>query len=247
MSIGPIFIVGSLAAIIAGIAQSSIGFGMAMIMSPCVMLVLEPIAVVPTILLVNIINSILVTWRYWHHVQLRSVLPLTIGGIVGFTIGLRVLIYLNPNTMRLLVGVFVLTFTTILWRGWRRPVEEKPWITMPIGIISGFAGGTTSMSGPPVILFLTNQGHERDHFRATLIAYFTILNLYGITRFFLMGALTPTVLSYAGTLIPATLLGTFLGIRYGNRIPEKQFKKVILLLLFIIGCILVVNSVRKLL
>lgn len=240
-----LFIVGSLAAVIAGLAQSSIGFGMAMIMSPCVMLVLEPVAVVPTILLVNILNSLLVTWRYWHHVQLKSVLPLAVGGIVGFTIGIQVLLYLNPNTMRLLVGLFVLTFTTILWRGWRRPVEEKPWITMPIGVVSGFAGGTTSMSGPPVILFLANQGHERDHFRATLIAYFTIINVYGIIRFFTMGALTSEVLTYAGALIPATLAGTTLGILYGGRIPEKTFKNLIFILLAFIGATLVYNSLRS--
>ena len=239
-----IFIIGSAAAVLAGLAQSSIGFGMAMIMSPCVMLVLKPTAVVPTILLVNILNSIIVTWRYRHHVQLRSVLPLAAGGIVGFTVGIQVLVYLNPNTMRLLVGLFVLTFTTIMWRGWRRPVEEKPWITMPIGLVSGFAGGTTSMSGPPVILFLANQGHARDHFRATLIAYFTIINIYGIIRFYTLGLLTTEVLAYAGALIPATLVGTTLGILYGGRVPEHRFKRIIFMLLVFIGCTLVYNSLR---
>lgn len=71
----PFFIVGSITALVAGAAQSSIGFGFSMIMAPCIMLVLEPVAVVPTILLVDVLNCILVTLRYRRHVHIRMVIP----------------------------------------------------------------------------------------------------------------------------------------------------------------------------
>lgn len=241
----PFFIVGSITALIAGAAQSSIGFGFSMIMAPCIMLVLEPMAVVPTILLVDVLNCILVTLRYRRHVHIRMVIPLTIGGMIGFAAGIQVLTRANPDTMRLLVGALVLVFTVVLWSGWRRPVRESLWLTLPVGMASGFAGGTTSMSGPPVVLFMANQGHHQDIFRANLIAYFSLIEIYGIANLWWEGALNRGIVVNATILLPAMLLGTALGFWLGPRIPEKAFRNLIFLLLLIIGTVLVANSLAS--
>lgn len=238
------FIVGSIAALIAGAAQSSIGFGLSMIMAPCIMLVLPPLTVVPTILLVDVLNCVLVTIRYRRHVHIHMVIPLAIGGIIGFAAGIQVLTRVDQNIMRLLVGGLVLTFTAVLWSGWRKPVREMPWITLPIGMASGFAGGTTTMSGPPIVLFMANQGHAPDLSRANMIAYFALIEIYGIANLWWAGALNREVVTNAAILIPAMLLGTALGFLLGPRIPEKTFKNLIFLLLFIIGTVLIITSLR---
>ncbi len=239
------FLIGSLAAVVAGAAQSSLGFGMSMIMAPCLMFVLEPAAVVPTILLVDVFNCMLVTFRYRRHVHIRMVIPLTVGGILGVAAGIQVLTRVDPDTMRLLVGLLVLVFTVVLWSGWRRPVTESLWVTLPVGLASGFAGGTTSMSGPPVVLFMANQGHHQDIFRANLIAYFSLIEIYAIVNFWWAGALSREIVSHSAVLIPAMLLGTGIGFLLGPRIPEKIFRNLIFVVLLIIGTILVVNSLRS--
>lgn len=235
-------IIGSISALVAGMAQSSIGFGMSMIMAPCIMLVLDPVTAVPTILLVDVLNCILVTLRYRRHVRVRMVVPLAVGGILGFAAGIQVLTRVDADTMRLLVGTLVLVFTGILWSGWRKPVKESLWVTLPVGMASGFAGGTTSMSGPPAVLFMANQGHPPDLFRANLIAYFSLIELYGIAHFWWAGALTGEVVGNAAVLIPAMLLGTAAGFLLGPRIPERAFRNLIFLVLLVIGIALVVNS-----
>ncbi len=240
-----IVIIGSLAAFVAGVAQSTLGFGMAMIMAPCIMLVLEPMAVVPTILLVNILNSMIVMVRFRRFIHWRQVLPLSAGGIAGFTLGIQLLAYLDPNYSRLFVGLLVLTFTAILWSGWRRPMRETVWTLVPVGLVSGFVGGSTSMSGPPVILFLANQGAHRDHFRANLICYFTITNVYGILRFLHLGAFTGEIVRYAAVFIPATLLGTAAGMLLGGRIPEAAFRRIVFVVLLLIAAMLIINSLRS--
>lgn len=235
-------LIGSIVTVVAGTAQSSIGFGMSMIMAPCLMLVLDPVSVVPTILLVDVINCVLVTLRYRGHVRPRMVVPLAIGGILGFAAGIQVLTRVDPDTMRMLVGVLVLVFTAVLWSGWRKPFRESLWVTLPVGMASGLAGGATSMSGPPVVLFMANQGHHQDLFRANLIAYFSLIEIYGIANFWWAGALTREVVVHAALLMPAMLLGTAVGFLLGPRIPEKVFRNIIFCLLLVIGIALVVNS-----
>ncbi|HOH28785.1 MAG TPA: sulfite exporter TauE/SafE family protein [Candidatus Hydrogenedentes bacterium] len=241
----PFFLIGSLTALAAGAAQSSIGFGFSMIMAPIIMLVMEPAAVVPTILLVDVFNCILVTLRYRRHIHIRMVVPLTVGGIIGMAAGIQVLTRVDPDTMRLLVGLLVLVFTVVLWSGWRRPVRESLWITLPVGMASGFAGGATTMSGPPVVLFMANQGHHQDVFRANLIAYFALIEIYGIGNLWWAGALSRDIVAHAGILIPSMLLGTGLGFFLGPRIPEKAFRNLIFAVLVIVGLVLVINSLGR--
>ena len=240
----PFVIIASLAAFIAGLTQSSLGFGMALILAPSIMLMIEPVAVVPTVLLMSLTNTSLVAVRSRHLIQWRLLLPLAVGGITGFTLGIRVLLLLDANAARLFVGLLVLVFTVVLWTGWRRPLPETPWTLIPVGFVSGFTGGATSIGGPPVALFLTNQNMPRDMFRANLVCYFCVISCYGIVRLTANGVLDASVALYALTLFPATVLGTVTGLVFGGRIPETMFRRAVFSLLFIMGVILVYNGAR---
>ena len=235
--------IGSLAAFTAGLAQSTLGFGMALIMAPCIMLVIEPIAVVPTILLMSAVNTFLVAVRSRHLIKWRLLLPLTAGGLVGFTLGLHALLMLDPNMARLFIGILVLAFTVVLWSGWRKPLPETPWMLVPVGFISGFTGGSTSISGPPVALFLANQNTPRDIFRTNLVSYFFILDCYGIIRLLLNGTIDKTVALYAVCMFPATLAGTLTGLYFGKRIPENAFMRAVFIVLLIMGSLLIYHSI----
>ena len=45
------------------------------------------------------------------------------------------------------------------------------------GFISGILHSSTTMSGPPVALFLASQGTKKEEFRANLTAYFFIFSI----------------------------------------------------------------------
>ncbi len=239
-----LLIIGSGAAFVAGLAQSSLGFGLALILAPCIMLVIEPVAVVPTVLLMSVTNTFLVAVRSRHLIKWRLLLPLAAGGLVGFTMGIRLLILLSPDMARIFIGALVLVFTMLLWMGWRRPLPETVWTLVPVGFVSGITGGATSIGGPPVALFLANQNTPRDMFRANLVCYFFVISSYGVVRLTLNGILDGRVALYAVSLLPATLLGTITGLYFGSRIPEQMFKRAVFSLLLIMGSILVYNGMR---
>ena len=221
-------VVGSVAALIAAMAQSCIGFGFSMILAPALLLVLDAKSVVPTVLLVDIFNCLLVSIRYREHILPRIVIPLAIGGVIGFAAGIRFLFHGDQHSLRLAMGIFVLVFTVLQWRGWRRPIREKLYTLLPVGFLSGLAGGASSMSGPPVVLFMANQDHNPHVFRASLISYFTFIEVYGIALFWWSGALTHEIIVNAAVLIPAMLFGSIMGFFLASHFPEHIFKKMIL-------------------
>ncbi len=239
-----LIIIGSAAAFVAGFTQSTLGFGMALVLAPFLMVMLEPVAVVPTVVLVSAANTLLVALRSRRLLKWRLLLPLSVGGIAGFSVGIHVLQLLNQDLARVCVGLLVLFFTVVLWSGWRYPLPETPWTLTPVGMASGFTGGVTSIGGPPVALFLANQNTPRDVFRANLVCYFFIISCYGIMRLTLNGILSGAVARYAGALVPATVLGTLAGLYVGVRIPETAFKRAVFGLLLIVGGVLVYNGLR---
>ena len=239
----PFFIVGSLASFSAGLAQSSLGFGMALIMAPCIALVIEPVAVVPTIVLMSTVNTFLVALRNKRMIKWRLLVPLSIGGLIGASLGLNVLLQLDPDIMRLFIGILVLTFTGILWSGWQHPLREKPWTILSVGFVSGFTGGATSISGPPVVLFLANQNMPRDVFRANLTSYFFLLNCFMITWLSWNDVMRGSIVLNAAALFPATLTGTLIGLYFGRRIPENAFRRAVFIVLLIMGSMLVYHGI----
>ena len=114
---------------------------------------------------------------------------------------------------------------------------------MSVGLVSGFTGGATSISGPPVVLFLANQDMPRDAFRANLTSYFFLLNCFMITWLSWNDVMSASIVLNAATLFPATLAGTFIGLYFGKRIPEKAFRRAIFIVLLIMGMLLVYHGI----
>jgi uncharacterized membrane protein YfcA len=113
---------------------------------------------------------------------------------------------------------------------------------LPVGMLSGLLGGSTSLSGPPVILFFANEGGGKQHFRGNLIAYFTLLNVGSILAFWAFGLLGAQVwLACLVYLIPL-LIGTFVGMWIARRVDELVFRRIVLALIAAIGIVLIASN-----
>ena len=98
------------------------------------------------------------------------------------------------------------------------PLRKPHFALYPVGFLGGFLNGSISIGGPPVILFLTSQGTSKDTFRANLAAYFALTGGLATLGFALVGLLTRDVMVYAAALVPAALLGIYVGVRLSTRI-----------------------------
>ncbi len=97
-----------------------------------------------------------------------------------------------------------------------------------VGLLSGLLGGATGLSGPPLVLFLTNQGTPKQVFRANLTTYFLALGLVRLVSYAAGGLLTAEVVRLAALLLPLALLGTEVGMRLAPRANEELFRRVTL-------------------
>jgi uncharacterized membrane protein YfcA len=114
--------------------------------------------------------------------------------------------------------------------GFRRQVPDEQRGFAAVGLISGLLNGSIKMAGPPVILFLTNQGLAKQPFRANLVCYFLFVNLATVPVFCLGGVMTAPVIRYAILLIPVLLVGVLTGNRLARVVAEARFRVIALVI-----------------
>jgi hypothetical protein len=240
----PQLLYGALAILFGALVQGATGFGIAFVAVPVLMFIMPPAAVPVVMVLLSLCNNTVVLWRAWRYVRFRLVLPLIISGVVGLPFGAWILKVLDPHYLKLGVGLGIVLMGVAMLLGWRRNLRHERTGLATVGLLGGVLHTSTALSGPPVILFLANQGVEKNEFRANLIAYFAVLNLFSIGVYWALGMLNGSIFSAALAYLLPLLLGSLAGVWLAQRIDELLFRRIVLALVIVLGIVLAASSVR---
>lgn len=225
-----------------GIVQGCMGFGLAMIVAPPMLLVMPADVVVPSMTMASLLNTATAAWSLRAHVQPRTVGPLAFGSFLGIPLGIYLLHTLDGPVFKTGVGALMVVLAALLLSGWRWQMRNPRRALIPVGFTSGFLGGSISIAGPPIVLFLSNLGITRDQFRANSLGFFALNGVAALAGFAISGLLTPEVAWYALGLIPAVFLGTQVGLRLATRLSQLLFQRVTLGTVAAMGLILFARS-----
>ena len=219
----------------AGLLQGMTGFGLAMVVVPILSLFISPKVVVPILILNGFVLNIMVLWTAWRWVRLKYIWPLMAAGAAGAPLGAYILIALEPNVLRLLIGSAAILFAFTFMLGYTRPIKHPKLGMVPVGLFSGMLGSSISIAGPPIILFLTNQGIEKQVSRANIVAYFMVIGLAAVPFLIVGEIITAQTPLYAAIFLPGLILGAAAGIRTAGRVNQRMFNRIALGLVTIAG------------
>jgi uncharacterized protein len=195
------------AAFAGAFVQSATGFGFALVLSPALFAVLEPVEAVTALLLLGLALNLLVLFERGRpeHVDWRALAPMLAAALPGLAAGVVLLTRLSKPALQVVVGVAV-----VLAAGWQlrqRRRHERPRLPPVAGLAVGFVSGvlttSVSVSGPPIVLWLEARGVRPEEFRASLAASFLALNLTG-------GAVL--LAAEGGGVLDAGIVGPLLGL-----------------------------------
>jgi uncharacterized membrane protein YfcA len=228
---------------IAGITHGFTGFGFALTSIPVLIIFISPKIIVPVIAAQNALINIILLYDVKQWVQLKRILPLMATSVVGTLLGAYLLMRLEVNVLKLYIGLVIVIFASALLLGFKKEIKHENIALAPVGFLSGVLGGSTSMAGPPIILFFSNQGLKMDVFRANLIAYFTVLDAITFFSFVMNDLVDSVVVNYIFMFLPALVLGAIIGAKIKKRVKEDLFRRITLAIVFIAGVISIVSSV----
>lgn len=227
----------------ASLVSGLTGFGFALVLAPGLMLMLSPKTTVPIVALLSIFLNTLLFYNNRRFVEPGKVKPLIASGVVGMLAGTLLLIYINVAEVKMFTSVVIVVFALAFLMNLRVNVGDTGPATIAVGLISGFLGGSTSMSGPPVVLFFSNQGYDKMVFRANLLAYFLVLYTLTLPGYWVGGLLTWDVVTLSALALPGVVAGSLLGARLVHRINDRHFRVVVLLLVLLTGVVTLLTSV----
>ena len=135
------------------------------------------------------------------------------------------------------VGVLLLVFPTALYFN-RRPLQVKFGGRIAdalIGFAGGVLGGLAGLSGPLPTLWASIRGWDKHERRGVFQIYnWTVLTL-ALCLQVGAGLITSEVVWLALFALPATIFGAWLGARAYHVLSDRNFRDVVLGLLFLSG------------
>ena len=217
-----------------------LGFGAGLIAVGSLALFMPEVRdVVVMLLLVNLPAELYVVTSSWRRVEWRGVSLIFIGIVVGIPLGTWFLKAGEPTFLLTLLGVVLVVAGSAFLVTPRQGARGLPrWLAPPTGLISGILTGLFGTGGPPLIFYYQLRGVDKAVFRGNLMAIFLLMTLIRVPSYAAFGLITaPRVIS-AVAVLPAVLLGAWIGNSIHLKLDEDSFRRVVSVALVAIGIVL---------
>jgi len=230
--LGPLALVWmAVACLVAGFVRGYSGFGFSALLIAASSLVTNPLNFVAVVVILETVMSLQAAKGAGPDVDWKRVGWLMGGAAIGLPLGLWLLTGVSEDTARAAISGYVLLMCVVLLAGWRMRAEARGGAANGLaGVISGLANAP-GMGGLPVAAFFAAQPMPAAVFRATLIAYFPLLDIYSAPLYWLAGLVTWDTLWAALLALPLTALGNWLGGRHFFGTDPQDFRRFAIILL----------------
>ena len=231
---------------VATLIRSTLGFGEALVAVPLLALRTPVEVAAPLAVSVSVVVAGAVVAQDWRGVQFRAAAGLILASLLGIPLGLLLLVRVNDQLVRLLLGSVIMIFSVYsLSIGRRRSLsnDHAGWL-MVCGFLSGILGGAYGMNGPPLAIYGALRRWSPRYFRATLQAYFLPVSIIGLVGYALIGLWTPAVTKYFLWSLPGVAVATVVGRLINQRMEGDRFITGVYAGLLVIGAVLVLQALR---
>lgn len=235
------------AVLVAGISKGGLGGGLGTLSVPLMALVISPVQAAAIMLPILCAMDLFAVRSYWRKWDLDSVKRLIPGAAFGIAIGTLTFRYLDPDSIRLLVGLTTLGF--VAQRFLTRSPTQTP--TKPGSVVTGAWGtvaGFTSFvaGGAPAQMVLLPQQLHKTTFVGTMALFFAFVNYAKLGPYAWLGQLDLQNITTSLLLSPLVPLGVWLGVKLHTRTNQVLFYRVIYVALFFTGAKLTHDGVAGL-
>ena len=238
------YLVAAIAVVLTGISKSGFAGGLGVLGVPLVALTMSPQAAAVLLLPVLIGIESLSVWRYRAAWQARVILTLLPGAALGITLGMIGFSRIDPNLLRIAIGVMALWFAARFFRPRRKTVAPAPKanqsVIFLVSALSGFAGFVAHAGGPPIKGTLLRMGLDKSAFVGTNAVFFFTLNLAKGVGYAALGLFSVDGLLASATLAPFVLIGVAVGFALHKRLSQAAFLRIAYVLLAVAGLNLIV-------
>jgi uncharacterized membrane protein YfcA len=234
----PLFIIATFSgALVAGLS----GFAFGLVAASIWLYILSPLQTATLIVAFGLIVQGYSVWKLRHALDWRKLWPFVVGAAVGVPVGVTLLTWAEPHSVRVGVGAFLIVYSLYaFFRPALKPIKGGGAMAdAGIGFLNGILGGMTGLAGILVTIWSGLRGWpkevQRTIFQPVAVAIFVMSALWLGGK----GAVTAETVKLFVIGLPFLIGGSWLGLKLFGRLNEAGFRKIVLALLFASGAVLV--------
>ena len=167
---------------------------------------------------------------YYHrHAEWKYVIKLLPSTVVGVLVGLFVGNIINDEQFKHLMAVLIIFGLGIMiWRERKKDVSAIPhnWLFSSIaGLLGGFSTMIGNAAGPVMSIYFLSMMLPKNSFIGTGAWFFLIINLFKIPfHITVWKTIDINTFTLDLAMLPAIMVGAYLGIVLVKYIPEKPYR-----------------------
>jgi len=244
------FVVAAIMVFLISMSKAGLAAGFGALGVPVLLLYVSPAIAAGILLPLMILVDSANLWIYRNHFQRRYLKMLIIGAIAGISLGALAFGIVQPEWVRLMVGIIALTFASMYFL---KGILPKTQGKLPLryglvfGAISGFTSHLAHAGGPPVRGFLLNQDLPKSQFIGTFGFFFAAVNWMKLPPYLYFGQVNWDTLQIGLYLLPMVPLGILTGVLIHKKLSQTLFTKIAYVLLTLAGLKLVYDGVSQIL
>ena len=235
-----IFLIAALT-LVASFVGTISGFGLSTVMLPVIVLYFPlPIA----LLFVGIIHAFSDLWKiilFKHAFDKKIILMFGIPGIIASLIGAKIVLTTPQTILLQFFGLILIAYVLIITFNSRFRLPHTPFYSGLGGVTSGFLAGVFGMGGAARSVFLTAFNFPKDVYIFATGAIGAIIDSGRLFTYYFGGIRLEQDLIYGLIIfIPVSFIGAEIAKKFVDKVPQKLFRNVVALFLFLVGLKLLV-------
>ena len=228
-------------ALAGGFVNGLTGFGTGLTALPLWLQAVEPLVAAQLVSAASVVGHVSTLPAIWHAIDWRRLAPMLLAGLIGVPVGGWILPWISLPTFKLTVGVLLIAYCTFMLAaaGRVRLAGGGRAADAAIGLGGGILGGLAGLSGMLPTLWAALKGWPKEHRRMVFQVFnMTVLSAMLLSNL-VQGRIGLRFLMALGVALPGTLLGARLGALVYQRLDERRFDRIVLVLLLLSGVALV--------
>ncbi len=224
----------------AGFTKGAVGFALPMISVSGIGSLMSAEVAIAALILPGLVTNLMQSLRNGIVAALGSLLKywrinLSLFVLIGLCA--QLIVVLPEAAIFSILGVVVSAFGLVQLLGWkpRYRKENEGLIEWVVGLVAGFLGGLAGVWGPPILMYLLARDVPKIEIVRVQGIAFLIGSIVLTAAHLYSGVLNTVTIPFSSWLILPAVAGMWLGQRLQDRLPQAEFRKLVLFVLILAG------------
>lgn len=216
------------------------GFGTALVAGPLLIPFMPLSRIIPLLVMLDFLAAFSHLLPSRQSIVRAELLRLVPCMAIGCTLGVVFLLNLKSDLLLLLMGLFLIGYSIYSLAVKVRPTQLSAGWSIPMGTVGGLFGALFGSGGFLYAIYLNSRLTDKSQARATQNALISCSTIVRLSLFAVTGVYAQLpLLVMAVCLLPAMLVGSWIGRRLMKRLSRETFVRLVTWLVLISGITLV--------